>query len=97
MVECFQQSGGLVGTFWQSLRKLLGALFDCIIKVNVSNVSLRDDVTTLLTKAGAGLTVKALLDNLQVTIEFETSMTKKWATPVCPFSSISYPSHLMAF
>ncbi|KAF8800212.1 hypothetical protein BYT27DRAFT_7200395 [Phlegmacium glaucopus] len=41
----------------------------------------RDDVTTLLTKAGSGLTVKALLDNLQVTTEFETSMAKKWATP----------------
>ena len=45
----------------------------------------RDDLTTLLTKAGSGLTVKALLDNLQETLEFEASMAKKWATPVCPF------------
>ncbi|KIM45519.1 hypothetical protein M413DRAFT_442185 [Hebeloma cylindrosporum] len=41
----------------------------------------RDDVTTLLTKAGSNLTVKALLDNLAITTEFEQSMSKKWATP----------------
>ena len=57
----------------------------------------RDDLTTLLTKAGSGLTVKALLDNLQVTTEFEASMAKKWATPVCRFSSICHISLLMAF
>ena len=55
----------------------------------------RDDLTTLLTKAGSGLTVKALLDNLQETIEFETSMTKKWATSVCPFSFRSHLSLLI--
>ena len=42
----------------------------------------RDDVTTLLTKAGSNLTVKSLLDNLAITIEFEQSMSKKWATSV---------------
>ncbi|KAG5651871.1 hypothetical protein H0H81_007118 [Sphagnurus paluster] len=40
----------------------------------------RDDLTMLLAKAGASLTVKALLDNLQITSEFEASMSKKWAT-----------------
>lgn len=33
-------------------------------------------------KAGPSLTVKSLLDNLQITTEFETSMVKKWATSV---------------
>ena len=64
--------------------------------VNVLMV-FRDDLTTLLTKAGSGLTVKALMDNLQETIEFETSMAKKWATPVCLFSFISHPSLLIEF
>ncbi|PPQ89469.1 hypothetical protein CVT25_011995 [Psilocybe cyanescens] len=41
----------------------------------------RDDVTTLLTKAGSNLTVKSLLDNLAMTTEFEQAMSKKWATP----------------
>ncbi|KAJ3505368.1 hypothetical protein NLJ89_g7457 [Agrocybe chaxingu] len=42
----------------------------------------RDDTTTLLTKAGSNLTVKALLDHLATTTEFEQSMAKKWATPI---------------
>ncbi|KIK69081.1 hypothetical protein GYMLUDRAFT_214055 [Collybiopsis luxurians FD-317 M1] len=41
----------------------------------------RDDITTLLSTAGKSLTVKTLLDNLQIVAEFESSMTKKWATP----------------
>ncbi|KAH6906364.1 Vps53-like protein [Coprinopsis sp. MPI-PUGE-AT-0042] len=40
----------------------------------------RDHVTTLLTKIGPSLTVQALLENIQITNEFETSMAKKWAT-----------------
>ncbi|KAG6877048.1 hypothetical protein C0993_010734 [Termitomyces sp. T159_Od127] len=40
----------------------------------------RDDLTMLLAKAGSSLTVKALLENLQITTEFENSMVKKWAT-----------------
>ncbi|KAG5717946.1 Vacuolar protein sorting-associated protein 53 like protein [Termitomyces sp. T112] len=40
----------------------------------------RDDLTMLLAKAGSSLTVKGLLENLQITIEFENSMVKKWAT-----------------
>ncbi|KAJ7072043.1 Vps53-like protein [Mycena amicta] len=39
----------------------------------------RDDIAALLSKAS--LNVKALLDNLQLTAEFESSMAKKWATP----------------
>ncbi|KAK7005804.1 Garp complex subunit [Favolaschia claudopus] len=41
----------------------------------------RDDLAALLSKTGASLTVKTLLDNLQSTAEFEASMVKKWATP----------------
>ena len=74
--------------------KVCGRLHN--IYVNVLMV-FRDDLTTLLTKAGSGLTVKALMDNLQETIEFETSMAKKWATPVCPFSFISHASLLIEF
>lgn len=42
----------------------------------------RDDLSTLLSKAGQSLTVKLLLETLQQTTEFELSMAKKWATPV---------------
>lgn len=42
-----------------------------------------DDLSTLLSKAGQSLTLKLLLDTLQQTIEFESAMSKKWATPVC--------------
>ncbi|KAL0956636.1 hypothetical protein HGRIS_002769 [Hohenbuehelia grisea] len=41
----------------------------------------RDDLTTLLSKAGTSLTVTILLDNLQITTEFETSLARKWGTP----------------
>jgi hypothetical protein len=46
----------------------------------------RDDLSTLLSKAGQSLTVKLLLETLQQTTEFELSMAKKWATPVCVLS-----------
>ncbi|KAG6919330.1 hypothetical protein DXG01_006876 [Tephrocybe rancida] len=50
----------------------------------------RDDLAMLLAKAGSSLTLKALLENLQITTEFENSMAKKWATGVSilrlPFS-----------
>jgi len=39
-------------------------------------------MTALLSKAGSSLTVKQLLDPLVVVVEFETSMVKKFATPV---------------
>lgn len=42
----------------------------------------RDDMTMLLAKAGSALSVKALLENLQITTEFESTMAKKWATAV---------------
>ncbi|KAF8684292.1 hypothetical protein AX14_004167 [Amanita brunnescens Koide BX004] len=40
----------------------------------------REDIAALLSKAGSNLTVKSLLDNLQLTVEFESTMAKKWAT-----------------
>lgn len=39
-------------------------------------------MTTLLSKAGSGLTVKQLLDTLQEVLDFEASMVKKYATSV---------------
>ncbi|KAF9010737.1 Vps53-like protein [Cyathus striatus] len=41
----------------------------------------RDDMTVLLAKAAPNLSVKSLLEHLQITAEFEASMSKKWATP----------------
>lgn len=41
----------------------------------------KDDIAALLLKAKPSLTVKVLLDNLQITIEFESAMARKWATP----------------
>lgn len=41
----------------------------------------REDLMALLSKAGSALPVKSLLDNMQLTVEFETFMGKKWATP----------------
>ena len=49
------------------------------VKLNAMN---RQDVTALLAKAGSNLSVKSLLDNLQLTVEFESTMAKKWATSV---------------
>lgn len=42
----------------------------------------RDDMTTLLSKAGSNLTVKQLLDTLQEVLDFEASIVKKYATPL---------------
>ena len=39
-------------------------------------------MVSLLSKTGQPVPVKSLLDNLQLTVEFESSMAKKWATPV---------------
>lgn len=85
---------------WHLLAKfaeITRCVVDCMIIMLTYSIVFRDDLTTLLTKAGSGLTVKALMDNLQETIEFETSMAKKWATPVCPFSFISHPALLIEF
>ena len=46
------------------------------------NAMNREDIAALLAKAGSSLTVKSLLDNLQLTVEFESTMAKKWATSV---------------
>jgi hypothetical protein len=40
-----------------------------------------------LTKIGPALTVKTLLESIQITLEFEASMAKKWVTPVGPIVS----------
>ncbi|KAJ7091114.1 Vps53-like protein [Mycena epipterygia] len=53
----------------------------------------RDDLASLLSKTGASLTVKALLDNLQLTAEFESSMVKKWATPFQEMLNATAHSH----
>ncbi|KAF9243086.1 Vps53-like protein, partial [Melanogaster broomeanus] len=42
----------------------------------------RDDLSTLLSKAGPALTVQVLLETLQQTTEFELSIAKKWVTPL---------------
>ncbi|EIW62635.1 uncharacterized protein TRAVEDRAFT_160554 [Trametes versicolor FP-101664 SS1] len=42
----------------------------------------RDDMTALLSKAGSKLTVKQLLDTLQETMDFESSITRKFGTSV---------------
>jgi hypothetical protein len=46
----------------------------------------RDDMTTLLSKAGLSLTVKQLLDTLQEVLDFEASILKKFATSVSDHS-----------
>ncbi|KAF7361607.1 Vacuolar protein sorting-associated protein 53 [Mycena venus] len=53
----------------------------------------RDDLAALLSKTGASLTVKTLLDNLQLTAEFESSMVKKWATPFQEMLNITATPH----
>ncbi|KAF8210667.1 Vps53-like protein [Mycena galopus ATCC 62051] len=53
----------------------------------------RDDLAALLSKTGASLTVKSLLDNLQLTADFEASMVKKWATPFQEMLNITATPH----
>ncbi|KAJ7647012.1 Vps53-like protein [Roridomyces roridus] len=53
----------------------------------------RDDLAALLSKTGGSLTVKALLDNLQLAADFENSMVKKWATPFQETLQATAPSH----
>jgi hypothetical protein len=52
-----------------------------------SHILNSEDLTVVLSKAGAGLTVQLLLDTLQQTIEFESSISRKYATPVKLFYS----------
>lgn len=51
----------------------------------------RDDLVALLSKAGSSLTIKALLEALRQTIEFESSMSKKWLTPLNEILETSSP------
>lgn len=44
-------------------------------------------MTVLLSQAGNRLTVKQLLDTLQETMDYESSMARKYATPVSILSS----------
>ena len=53
-----------------------------LVPTRMLSLLCRDDMATLLAKAGPSLNVKSLLDNLQLTSEFEAMMTRKWATPV---------------
>lgn len=51
----------------------------------------RDDLVALLSKAGSSLTIQALLEALRQTIEFESSMAKKWLTPLNDILEASSP------
>lgn len=83
----FQANGESAGICWQSSQKSLGACFFPVVFVLCIEESLfRDHLTTLLTQSGSNLTVKSLLDNLQITLEFEQTMAKKWATSVSRWS-----------
>jgi hypothetical protein len=44
-------------------------------------------MATLLTRAGANLTVQLLLETLQQTMEFESSTAKKLGAPVSVYKS----------
>lgn len=52
------------------------------ILLQFSPKTYRDDMSALLSKAGSKLTVKQLLDTLQETMDFESSITRKFGTSV---------------
>ncbi|KAH9839198.1 Vps53-like protein [Rhodofomes roseus] len=52
----------------------------------------RDDMTVLLSKAGAKLSVKQLLDTLQETMEFEAYIARKYATSVPEILKTTQPA-----
>ncbi|TFY62573.1 hypothetical protein EVJ58_g3787 [Rhodofomes roseus] len=52
----------------------------------------RDDMTVLLSKAGAKLSVKQLLDTLQETMEFEAYIARKYATSVPQILKTTQPA-----
>lgn len=56
----------------------------------------REDLSALLSKAGPSLTVKSLLDNIQITTEFESSMSRKWATSVRVHITLVRPMPMLA-
>ncbi|KAG1752867.1 Vps53-like protein [Suillus lakei] len=81
-----------LGRVFPSEWKVGWALFTRFVAIT------RDDLAALLSKAGSSLTIKALLEALQQTIEFESSMAKKWLMPVCsPPSSATVQSMSSAF
>lgn len=51
-------------------------------------------MTALLSKAGSKLTVKQLLDTLQETMDFESSITRKFGTSVSYSWMLSHKQHL---
>ncbi|KAI0645796.1 Vps53-like protein [Trametes meyenii] len=53
----------------------------------------RDDMTVLLSKAGSKLVVKQLLDTLQETMEFETSVTRKFSTSLQELLKVTTPAN----
>lgn len=71
----------------------VGCVAIFLVRVASANCAVRDDISSLLSKAGSSLTVKILLDTLQQTTEFELSIAKKWATSVCLFYSIFFYIH----
>lgn len=50
----------------------------------------REDLTTVLAKAGATLTVPLLLESLQQTTDFEAFLGKKFGVSVCQLFSDPY-------
>ena len=48
----------------------------------------REDLHTLLGKAGKNLTVTTLMQTLQQSLEFEAFVSKKYATPVSPCATL---------
>lgn len=53
-----------------------------VYKCHIHSLCGRDDLTVLLSKAGSNLTIKQLLESLQEVLDFESSIVKKYATPV---------------
>ncbi|KAH9935765.1 Vps53-like protein [Fomitopsis serialis] len=52
----------------------------------------RDDMTVLLSKAGAKLSVKQLLDTLQETLDFEAYLARKYATQIPDILKATQPA-----
>lgn len=74
-----------LGRVFPSEWKVGWALFTKFVSIT------RDDLVALLSKAGSSLTIKALLEALRQTIEFESSMAKKWLMPLNEILEASSP------
>lgn len=55
----------------------------------------REDLTVVLSKTGSNLTVQLLLDTLQQTMEFESSISRKYNTPVLSLIPSETNAHVM--